>query len=215
MITELVYGFDIETDTTTDGLDPNVSSVVAAAVVSARERLVFVGDEATLLLDLDAALAEMAPGVLVTWNGLRFDLPFIALRARMRRLDLGLRLDPEPLEWRRDDEARGSAAPRTSRRVRWGPPSPAASWGAHRHLDAYRLYRGDVGQTLGLSCALKPLSRFLGYEPVEVDRSRIDLLTPTELDAYVSSDAELARELALRRPAALAGWCQRNTKIEW
>ena len=35
--------------------------------------------------------------------------------------------------------------------------------------------------------------------PVEVDRTEIHNLSPEELDAYVASDAELARELALRR----------------
>ena len=74
-----------------------------------------------------------------------------------------------------------------------------ASWYQHRHLDAYQVYRADVGASLGLPCGLKPLARMVGLSPVEVDRARIHELTDTELERYVASDAVLTRELALRR----------------
>ena len=61
------------------------------------------------------------------------------------------------------------------------------------------LYRADVGRSLGFPCGLKPLSRLVGLAPVEVDRSCIHLLDDAALEAYVASDARLARELVLRR----------------
>jgi len=152
-------------------------------------------DEADLLTRLDAALAALAPGVLVTWNGAGFDLPFLAERARRCGVTLGLVLRADERLWARpgpDDDGRVRAVP-----VR-------GSWWGHRHLDAFRVYRSDVGRLFGLSCALKSLSRLVGLVPVEVDRTAIHDLDPADLAAYVASDAWLARELACRRWASAA-----------
>lgn len=196
------YGLDIETDTTVDGLDPRVASVVAIAIVTASERFVFMGPERELLESADAVLADLEPGVIVTWNGARFDLPFLALRAERLGVRLGLELWPSATAC---DTARpvldlcdDASAPQR----RFGA---RGRWGAHRHLDAFAVYRADVGNTLSLSCGLKALARFLRYRPVEVDRTRIEDLSPDELEAYVASDAELARLLALRRYPAILG----------
>lgn len=174
-----VYGLDIETDTDTDGLDPAVSAVLAVAVSTAQRDIVLEGPEATLLGDLDALLAGLAPGVIATWNGGRFDLPFLATRAALHHLEIGLSIthDPTVAGYR-------------------------AVWGAHRHLDAYRLYRADVGPALGLSCSLKAIARFAGLDPVEVDASRVHELPAGELARYVASDARCTRALALRRGVA-------------
>ena len=84
----------------------------------------------------------------------------------------------------------GTAPPSTSRSSPTGPPCTAcrsacacsttapsrcagrrcpghrgayrASWFEHGHLDAYRLYRGDVGPALRISCSLKSIARFVG-----------------------------------------------------
>lgn len=195
---EQFYGFDIETDTTMNGLDPNVAAVVAIAVVTAHERYVIMGDERDLLCSTDTLLGELAPGVIVTWNGAGFDMPFLARRAQLLGLDLGLRITPsiDQLVEPRVDE-------RSDR------PRFRAAWGAHAHLDAFSVYRADVGRTLGLSCGLKPLARLMGYQPIEVDRTRIESLSPDELEAYVASDAELARTLALRRFPAISAHIDR------
>ena len=74
-----------------------------------------------------------------------------------------------------------------------------ASWYDHGHLDAYRLYRGDVGPALRISCSLKSIARFVGLAPVEVDRTRIHDLSNEALHAYAASDARLARILTERR----------------
>ncbi|RZV46636.1 MAG: hypothetical protein EX269_06845 [Acidimicrobiales bacterium] len=181
------YGLDIETDTTTGGLDPATAAIVAVALAGDGWQRVFDGPEHHLLTELDTAIRELDPGVLVTWNGSRFDLPFLADRANLHDQQLGLRI----------------VADRRFRTYR--DPLPGheggyvAAWYHHQHLDAYQVYRRDVGASLGLPCGLKPLARMVGLRPVEVDRENIHRLSAAELAEYVASDAVLTRELALRR----------------
>ncbi len=191
-----VYGLDIETDTTTDGLDPAVAAVVTVALAAPGYEEVFTGAEDSLLADLDLRLAELEPGVITTWNGAAFDLPFIADRARLHGLALGLRLEL--------DEAIAVRAPLRRHRGAY-----RARWYDHGHLDAYRLYRGDVGPALRISCSLKSIARFVGLVPVEVDRTRIHDLSNEALHAYAASDARLARILAERRWASAARYVDR------
>lgn len=188
-----IYGLDIETDTTVDGLDPAVSPVVTVALSTPQSDEVFVGAESDILAALDARLRALPPGVIATWNGAVFDLPFLADRAAACALALGLRLAPDPTVVL----SRGPLPGHTG--------AYRASWYGHRHLDAYRVYRGDVGRVLQVSCSLKAIARVVGLTPVEVDRERIHELPRPVLDAYVASDARLARVLAERRwPGAAA-----------
>ncbi|CAN5808686.1 hypothetical protein BH24ACT3_BH24ACT3_12800 [soil metagenome] len=186
-----VYGLDIETDTRENGLDPRVAAVITVALSTPAGDEVFSGPEASLLTRLDRRLADLEPGVIATWNGAAFDLPFIADRAQRSGVALGLRL---------------SLDPRISSRRAPLPGHEGAyrgAWYHHRHLDAYRLYRGDVGPALRISCSLKAIARLVGFAPLEVDRGRIHDLSREALHAYASSDARLARVLAERRwPAA-------------
>lgn len=182
-----VYGLDIETDTTTNGLDPAVAAVVTVALACPGYEEVFTGPEHQLLAELDARLAELEPGVIATWNGAAFDLPFIADRAALHQLPLGLRLQLDPAIATRN-------APLPGHRGAY-----RAAWYDHGHLDAYRVYRGDVGPALRISCSLKSIARFVGLVPIEVDRTRIHDLTNEALHAYAASDARLARILAERR----------------
>jgi len=182
-----VYGLDIETDTTVDGLDPNVAPVVTVALSNDGFDEVFTGPEHQILCELDDRLAAMTPGVIATWNGAAFDLPFLADRAELHGLGLGLRLRPDP------------------RIVLDHEPLPGhlyayrARWHGHGHIDAYRLYRADVGPTLKVSCSLKSIARLVGFTPVDVDRTRIHDLSHEMLHAYAASDARLARVLTERR----------------
>lgn len=184
------YGLDIETDTTIDGLDPRRSTILAVAIATESGDEVFMGGEDQILSRTDEFLAGLPPGLLVTWNGSSFDMPFISDRAECLGVELGLHS-----EWRH-----------------LAPPHDGASsagyhvcrWGLHRHLDGYRLYRADVARLLGVSCGLKPLSKMLGLTPVEVDRTRIHELDAAEMRSYVASDARLAREIVLRRMPAAA-----------
>ena len=181
-----LYGLDIETDTTDDGLDPRVASVIAAAVASAEGSEVFLGPELELLRRLDAHLAGLPQGIIVTWNGAGFDLPFLADRAALNQISLGLRLTPDPTIPRRRPPLPGHDGPYR------------ATWGRHAHLDAYQLYK-TLHHDSGVSCGLKNIARIEGLEPVEVDREHMHLLADEAMRAYVASDAALARSLAERR----------------
>jgi DNA polymerase elongation subunit (family B) len=180
-----LYGLDIETDTSCGGLDPRLGGIVAAAVSTVAGTWVLTGPEAELLQSLDEVLGGLPPGVVVTWHGAGFDLPFIADRADLTGVRLGLKLRLD----RSIDVRRPLAGHSGAYRARWA---------AHTHLDAYQLFR-DVGRAVMLSCSLKSMARFFGLDPVEVDRARIHDLDQAELDAYVASDAELARKLAFLR----------------
>jgi DNA polymerase elongation subunit (family B) len=182
-----VYGLDIETDTSVDGLDPAVGGIVTVALSGPDGDEVFDGPEIDLLAAVDARLAGLTPGFLATWNGAFFDLPFLADRAAHHRVALGLRLTLDPRIPSRREPLPGH---RGAYRARWH---------GHRHVDAYQLYRSDVGPALGISCSLKAIARLVGLTPVEVDRARIHDLAPDALAAYVASDARLARLLAERR----------------
>ncbi|MEO0493309.1 MAG: 3'-5' exonuclease [Actinomycetota bacterium] len=186
--TRPLIGLDIETDTTIDGLDPRQSSVLAVAVSGGGVDVVLDGpDEGHILTATDRLLATIDDGVLVTWNGSGFDLPFIGARARALGLTLGLVTRHDPSIAGRHDPLPGEPG-----RVR-------GRWHHLPHLDGYQPFRADVGQNLPISCGLKSLARLVGLEPVEVDRSRIHELTPAEMHDYVLSDARLARRLVERR----------------
>jgi DNA polymerase elongation subunit (family B) len=182
-----VYGLDIETDTTTNGLDPGVARVVTVALASPGYEETFTGPEHVLLGDLDERLGQLEPGVIATWNGAAVDLPFIAHRAALYDMRLGLRLQLDPSITLHHEPLPGHEG------------AYRARWYGHDHVDAYRLYRGDVGPSLRISCSLKSIARLVGLAPVEVDRTRIHDLTNEALHAYAASDARLARILTERR----------------
>lgn len=179
-----IYGLDIETDTRRDGLDPAVARIVTIALSGTNFDDLYIGDEATMLASLDARLSSLPPGVVATWNGATFDLPFIAERARLLdvALDLHLCLDRRLTLGRAPLPGHGGAY--------------RGVWGQHVHLDTFRLY----GQsTPGSWTSLRSLGRLLGlggHGPT-VDRGK-DLATEV-LHAHATSDARLARVLAARR----------------
>lgn len=189
-----LYGLDIETDTQVDGLDPVLSPVIAVALSTPDADEVLTGDEAGLLRRLDARLRALPRGIVTTWNGGAFDLPFLADRAAIVGVRLGLRLAPDPFVLSQSDPLVGHVA------------VYRAGWHRHRHLDAYRAYQADVGPMLRVSCSLKSIARLVGLRPVEVDRQHIHELAPAELDAYVASDARLTRRLAERRRPGIDLW---------
>jgi DNA polymerase elongation subunit (family B) len=198
----VVYGLDIETDTTTDGLDPRVAPVVTVALSLPGHDEIFSGREPTLLFDLAERLRRLPAGVLATWNGAAFDLPFLAHRAAVHQLDLGLRL-------RLDPALRDVRAPLPGHRGAY-----RGAWFQHSHLDAYRMYKGDVGPVLRVSCSLKSIARLVGLAPIEVDRARIHDLSREALHAYASSDARLARVLAERRMPGAARFIDRLDAVD-
>ena len=183
-----LYGLDIETDTSADGLDPGVARVVAVAISSADSGdVVLTGSESGVLRALDQHLAFFDPGVVVTWNGGAFDLPFLAARAAIAGVPLGLELAWDPAAYRRG---------RMPLPGHMG--SYAAAWYGHGHVDAYRAWRTLLDPEL--PCGLKAVARSEGFEPVEVDDiTALHAVSLSELRRYVASDASLARLLAERR----------------
>jgi hypothetical protein len=182
-----LYGLDIETDTSVDGLDPGCSPIVAVALSTATGDHVFDGSERETLTQLDAVLRALPPGIVVTWNGSAFDLPFLDRRAASSGVRLGLELSLDPRISMRSDPLPGMLG------------AYRARWYDHRHLDGYRLYRADVGRLLGLSCGLKPMARLVGLATIEVDRAELHRLSDEQVRDYVASDARVARQLVMRR----------------
>jgi hypothetical protein len=188
-----LYGLDIETDTTTNGLDPQVGRILCAAMSGPGGEIVVANnDEVDLLAELDGWLADLRPGILVTWNGANFDLPYLATRARLLGAPIGLHLSLDPTIALPGEPLAGHEG------------AYRATWYGHRHLDAYRVFRADVGRTFGLSCSLKSLAGLLGLAPMQVDGSLVHEVPRPLLHAYVASDARCARQLALRRWATAA-----------
>jgi len=197
-----VYGLDIETHTTINGLDPAVARVLTVALASPGFEETFVGEEHELLAELDERIRQLEPGVIATWNGAAFDLPFLADRAARWGIRLGLLV-------RHDPSIAMSYEPLPGH-----PGAYRAAWYAHGHVDAYRLYRGDVGPALRVSCSLKSIARLVGLVPVEVDRTRVHDLSREALHAYAASDARLARVLTERRWATAARSIDRLERVE-
>lgn len=184
-----IFGLDIETDNSEDGLDPAVASVRAIALSGRTFDDLFVGDEADLLRQLDDRLAELPAGVIATWNGSAFDLPFLADRARILGVGLGLKL-------RLDKRLTLHRAPLPGHAGAY-----RASWHDHGHLDTFRVYGGPATAAQRLS--LRSLGRFVGIGDAQVRRNPTQTLCNEALHACAPSDARLARVLAERRwPAA-------------
>lgn len=204
-----LLALDIETDTspltqaekaagfTARGLVPEITPVTAVAFAFETHASVHhlnpQGDERRLLAVIAYIVkryAESNPdALLVTWNGSVFDLPFLADRARI----VGL-----PEHW----YAKLELTPDASFEPKYDPlpghdGGYAATWNGLRHVDMAYVER-DECLAAGVSWSLKPWAKHLGMDPVEVDRTKMHELTKEELDAYVTSDAVITRDLALR-----------------
>lgn len=179
-----IYGIDIETDTSSNGLDPAVARVLTVALSGRSFDEVFVGEEAELLQTLDTRLASLAPGVIATWNGATFDLPFIADRARLLGVGIGLHLclDRRLTLDRPTLPGHGGAY--------------RGAWGHHAHLDTFRLYGPAPGASRG---SLRSIGRLLGLGAHGGPADRTHDLANEALHAHAASDARLARVLAERR----------------
>ncbi len=198
--TAAIYGLDIETDTSHDGLDPAVARVRAVALSGRTFDDLFVGDEADLLRQLDQRLAALPSGVVATWNGSAFDLPFLADRARILGIDLGLKLCLDRRLTLHRAPLPGHAG------------AYRAGWHDHGHLDTFRLYGAEAAGTQRRS--LRSLARLVGIggSVADVPQGRTQNLSNEALHACAPSDARLARVLAERRWPAAARFIDR---VEW
>jgi DNA polymerase elongation subunit (family B) len=191
-----IYGLDIETDTTpmsdgtARGLDPGTTSIINIALTVGEDVIVFRGDEKTMLQSFDRYVIGLRPGLIATWNGAVFDLPFIADRAAALGVELGLLLAPDHSIVPKYDFLPGHTS---AYQASW----KSASRVAHTHLDVAYALR-DLVNKLEVSWSLKPVARHFGLSPMEVDRTSVHLLTPEEQDAYVASDARVTAALTRR-----------------
>lgn len=199
-----LYGLDIETDTsalteaevaagyTQRGLDPAISKIVNLALSSSDGVTVLDGEEEDIIRGLDAWLKSKAAGLLVTWNGSVFDLPFIYDRAKRLEIPIGLNLTYDPLIIPKYEPTPGYKG------------GYAAVWDSdsnpvpHVHLDVAYIYK-RYAEATGIPWSLKPVAKELGLEPIKVDAANLHLLSTQEQNEYVASDARVTRELALKR----------------
>lgn len=189
----LVYGLDIETDPSPnvgDAPDSRVARVRTVALSMPAGDRTFVGAEPELLGELDEALRQLEPGILATWNGAAFDLPYLADRAEMWGLRLGLRLAADVHLRVRGEVLRGHAG------------AYRAGWYGHRHLDASRLYRSGRRPLLDVDDLLRSIGlrgsrrRPNGAGPADVPDTE---LTHKATHAFAANDARLVRVMVEQR----------------
>lgn len=174
------YGLDIEINAGDGVVDPVTAAVTKIAVSAGRSDVAFVGSETEILRGVNDYLNTLAPGVLATWNGSIFDLPFIADRARIVGIELDLVLVADP-------NGRMGRQPLPGHRG-----SHKARWGEHRHLDTYRLH-GSHGSGWG---------HLVGRARRQSQAVNTNDLLNEALHANAVNDARLARVLAERRGVA-------------
>lgn len=197
-----IYGLDIETDNSAGfGLDPRRAGVTEVAVATADGGEVFADEsEARLLRGVIEFFNDMPTGLIATWNGSFFDLPYLVDRMNghlgdvpgfqdgsagpMLTFDRELKPKYEPLG--------GHAGGYSAVWFKQGEAIP------HQHLDIAQAYRSFADEA-GVKWSLKPVAIASGIEMVELDRERLHVYTAAERKAYCLSDASGTRELALRR----------------
>jgi hypothetical protein len=201
-----VYGLDIETDNADGaGLDPAAAAVISVALTvpsghplpagvirhhssAGGGREVAVLDhsrltEVEMLQALDQLVGSLPSGVIATWNGAAFDMPFLADRAHRNDMTLALTLRPAPhLE------------------CKYGPlPGHTgaydAEWGSHHHVDVCYAGRSWCA-SLDVVWSLKPLASAVGLEPVKEDGAGLHNIDDERRIAYVGSDAAITAALA-------------------
>ena len=191
-----IYGLDIETDTTPmddgtpRGLDPANTAIVNVAVSTRQGEIVFRGEERALLESLDRYVRSLPAGLVATWNGAVFDLPFLVTRASSHGIELGLSLTPSDAIRPKYDPLPGHAGGYLGS---WANCTPVP----HAHLDVAYALR-EHAASAGVQWSLKPVARHHGLSPIEVDRTAVHQLTPEQQDDYVASDARVTRILTER-----------------
>lgn len=209
-----IYGLDIETDNTPcetvcetyagkdrcygHGLDPRRSAITEVAVATDPTIYgggkVFAGHEIDILANLQDFLTSLPAGLLVTWNGAMFDIPYLADRAAVR--DFGptaftLRTAPAPDLVPKYEPLPGHAGGYTATWDIRGQQVP------HQHLDVAWAYKAKAAE-LDVSWSLKPVCAALGVPMYEIDRTRLHEYTPAQVAEYCLSDASGTRVLAMK-----------------
>lgn len=186
-------GLDIETDTsgvTPDGertgLDPRYTPILSAALWLGSTGEFFDDEsEKRLISNINECIMDQVRSfsTLITWNGANFDMPFIKSRSIMNGLNIGLRL--------RDSDLR----PPKYRVCPGYTHGQIAQWGTLDHVDIMYAYK-DFALSRGIRQGLKPVARALGFDPIEVDASKMELLSRPELRLYNLSDVRVTSQVA-------------------
>lgn len=204
-----VYALDIETDTSGGfGLDPGNGGITEIAMtipVHEDRGVVFATadgmTEADVLVETDRLLYDLDPGLLSTWNGAFFDLPFIMTRAEILGVTKHLHLHAQAGLVPKYDPLPGHVGGYSAT---WGTRTPMP----HQHLDVAAHYKRvsnvlrDRDEANGLDYkdrfrwSLKPVAEAHGITMISVDRERMHTLAPAERRAYALSDTNGTRLLA-------------------
>ncbi len=118
-------------------------------------------DEAALLTELDGWLADLTPACSSPGTARRSTSLTSPAAPALAEVDLGLRIELDRSLGLRGDPLPGHVG------------AYRGSWHGHRHLDAYRVFRADLGRTFGVSCALKSVAGFTGVPFVDGDAARV------------------------------------------
>lgn len=202
------YAFDIETDTSGGyGLDPRKGGITEIALAfdatvaerfeAAHGGIVYsVEDglaEEEVIIEFDRTLARLEPGVLFTWNGSFFDLPFILSRAEMLDIAHHLHLRAQPGLKPKYEPLPGHVG------------GYSAVWGSsannfpHQHIDIQRGYE-RYARDLGIKWRLKPVAHAYGIDMVDPgDRSALHLMPGDKRVEYALSDANGTRLLGMHQ----------------
>lgn len=229
-----VYALDIETSTEpvvgpdgdpgyNPGLDPLLGFITETVVATGdpETERVFTGgsrgDEVAILRGLDQHLAgglgiDLPAGLIATWGGANFDLPFVHTRALLTMpygnpdrdplAVYGLRIVHTDFMAPKYPPIRGHGPDWPGLDGRLGHSgSYTGFWrtnggGKHAHLDIAPLFK-PFAERYGITWGLKPVCEALGHPMISVDREQMHLLSDEERRAYVMSDGNGTRFLAL------------------
>ena len=180
--------FDIETHSP-DGSFPfgeNYPVVAIGIVTSTGEREVYLWDgedDKQVLIDFAKFVKDYDPDIIYGYNLVGYDIPQILYRAAFH----GIRNYKKLLN--RDGSDYGWQPQRDSDDLRMRA-------GGRVVLDLLRHTRLDYALS-GLPRGLKPVSRYFGLEPIELDFSEKDLLdySLSEINDYVLSDVDCTKYL--------------------
>lgn len=213
MTEQEVHGLAIETGYSTERIrtgsaaatrelprvDQHATPITRAVLSGPAGERIFEGSEPAILRELDRAVAGLGPGILATWNGSGFDLPYLADRAGSLGVRLGLHLAAD-----RSLRPRGELLPGHRFAYR-------AAWHARRHLDASRLYRtgrrplidvNEIMRTIGLG-GRGPSSTHDAHGGSRLGRDAVH--------AFAANDARLVRCMVEARMPGVARHVDRIT----
>ncbi len=197
-----LHAFDIETDTTTGGLDPAASRITSIAVARPDGEAEFFehDDEFQMLRDLDTYMKDAGLGYLAGWNSAVFDIPFLLSRNTITAAE---RRQPRPIQ-----TLKTALDPKIFIKYQVMPGHRGgyrATWAGLMHVDIMPAFK-EFAEAQGISGSLKPVARAHGLQMIEVDRSQMHLLSAQELHDYVASDVLGTQALASRLGSDLEQW---------